>query len=268
MMGVMIEDKHGHGHEKVIERLGRHGARVKDLRRRIKHRRSGEVIVEGRRLVGDIARWQVPLPELYLSPEAVVAPGLSMLRSAAAVVYEIEASVLADLAPTRSSQGVLAVAEEPKWTRWNAGNGVALWLERLQDPGNLGAIVRAAAGLGAAAVLLSPDCTDPYGHGTVRGSAGAVFRTPIERGVTVEKAVERVREAGGEIWATGAGGRPVAGWEPVRPCLLLLGAEGPGLSLEARNLADGGLTIPLENGIESLNVAVATGILLQHLRAR
>ena len=254
--------------EPDIERLGRHGARVKDLRRRIKHRRTGEVIVEGRRLVDDLVRWRVPIPELYLSPEAAAAPESSSLISVAGATFELEATVLADLAPTRTSQGVLAVAEEPKWPRWNAGDGVALWLDRLQDPGNLGAIVRAAAGLGAAVVLLSPDCTDPLGPGAVRGSAGAVFRIPIERGMTAEKAVGRVRAKGGEIWATGAAGRPVAGWDPIRPCLLLLGAEGAGLSPEARDLADGELTIPLSNGIESLNVAVAAGILLQHLWER
>ncbi|MDX2437784.1 MAG: RNA methyltransferase [Acidobacteriota bacterium] len=252
--------------EPEIERLGRHGARVKDLRRRIKHRRGGEVIVEGRRLVDDLVRWRVPISELYLNPEAAAAPESSDLISAAGVVFEVEASVLADLAPTRTSQGLLAVTEEPRWPRWNASTGVALWLDRLQDPGNLGAIVRAAAGLGAAVVMLSPDCTDPFGPGTVRGSAGAVFRIPIERGLTAEKAVGRVREKGGEIWATGAGGRPVVGWDPIRPCLLLLGAEGAGLSPEAGDLADGELTIPLSNEIESLNVAVATGILLQHLR--
>lgn len=254
--------------ETEIERLGRHGARVKDLRRRIKHRRGGEVIVDGRRLVDDLVRWGVAIPELYLSPEVAATPESSGLRSAAGAVYEIEASVLADLAPTRTSQGVLAIAEEPRWPQWNAASGVALWLDRIQDPGNLGAIVRAAAGLGAAVVQLSPDCTDPFGPGAVRGSAGAVFRIPLERGLVAEKAAARVREKGGEIWATGAGGRPVAGWKPVEPCLLMLGAEGVGLSAEARDIADGELTIPLANEVESLNVAVAAGILLQHLRSR
>ena len=160
------------------------------------------------------------------------------------------------------------MAEQPRWARWSAADGVALWLERIQDPGNLGAIVRSAAGLGAAAVLLSPDCADPFGHAAVRGSAGAVFRVPMERGVMAAKAAERLREKGGEIWATGPGGRPLEGWSPIRPCLVMLGAEGAGLSPEAGDLADGELTIPLANEVESLNVAVATGILLHHLRQR
>ena len=241
---------------------------MKDLRRRVKHRRAGEVIVDGRRIASDLVRWGVPLLELYLSPEAAAAPEMAELIEAAGSAYELEDSVLADLAPTRSPQGLLAVAEEPRPHRWAATGGVALWLHRVQDPGNLGAIVRSAAGLGATVVLLSPDCTDPFGPGAVRGSSGAVFRVPIERGVPAIKAVERVRSVGGEVWAAGSEGRPVAGWDPVRPCLLMLGAEGVGLSNEARDLADGDLTIPLSNEIESLNVAVAAGILLQHLRGR
>jgi TrmH family RNA methyltransferase len=253
--------------EPEIERLGRHGARVKDLRRRIKHRRGGEVIVDGRRIALDLVRWGVPIPELYLSRQAAAAPETRKLIEAAASTFELEDSVLADMAPTRSPQGVLAVAEEPRPGRWATTGGVALWLHRVQDPGNLGAIIRSAAGLGAAAILLSPDCTDPFGPGAVRGSSGAVFRVPIERGVPVSKAVERVRSVGGEVWAAGSNGRPVAGWKPVEPCLLMIGAEGVGLSNEAHDLADGELTIPLANEIESLNVAVATGILLQHLRS-
>jgi TrmH family RNA methyltransferase len=251
--------------ELPIERLGRHGSRIKDLRRRIRNRRDGEVVVDGRRLVADLVRWQVPILELYLTAEAAAAPDAARWIAAAAAAWELEAPVRAELAPTRSPQGVLAVAEEPRWPRWPARAGVALWLEQVQDPGNLGAIVRAAAGLGAAAVLLSPGCADPFAPAAVRGSAGAVFRLPLERAVSAAAAAQRVREAGGEIWATGAGGRPLSGWRPAEPCLLLLGAEGAGLSADASDLADGELTIPLERGVESLNVAVAAGILLQHL---
>lgn len=252
--------------ELPIEHLGRHGSRIKDLRRRIRNRRDGEVVVDGRRLVADLVRWQVPILELYLTADAAAAPDAARWIAAAAATWELDAPVLAELAPTRSPQGVLAVAEEPRWPRWPARAGIALWLEQVQDAGNLGAIVRAAAGLGAAAVLLSQGCADPFGPAAVRGSAGAVFRLPVERSAPARGTAERVREAGGEIWATGAGGRPLSGWRPAEPCLLLLGAEGTGLSAEARDLADGDLTIPLERGVESLNVAVAAGILLQHLR--
>ena len=249
-----------------MERLGKHGARVKELRRRIRRRHEGEVIVDGRRLLSDLVRWGVPIRELYLTPEIASDAVVEAWMAAAEQTFEVETSVLADLAPTRSPQGVLALVEEPRWPPWAARRGVALWLDRVQDPGNLGAIVRAAAGLGAAAVLLSPDCADPFGVFAVRGAAGAVFRVPLEREVTAAGAAERVRAAGGEVWATGAEGRPIEGWRPAEPCLLLLGAEGSGLGPEATDLAEGSVTIPLGREVESLNVAVATGILLQHLQ--
>ncbi|MFV2073822.1 MAG: TrmH family RNA methyltransferase [Thermoanaerobaculales bacterium] len=249
-----------------MEKLGRHGGRVKDLRRRVRRRHPGEVIVDGRRLVADLVRWEVPIRELYLTAEIVADEDVAAWADAAGSVFELEAMVLRDLAPTRSPQGVLAVVEEPRWPAWAAREGVALWLDQVRDPGNLGAIVRAAAGLGAAAVLLSPECADPFGPSAVRGSAGAVFRVPVEREVTVASAAERVRAAGGEVWAAGEAGRPIEGWRPAEPCLLLLGAESSGLGPEASDLAEGAVTIPLGRDVESLNVAVATGVLLQHLR--
>jgi TrmH family RNA methyltransferase len=78
--------------------------------------------------------------------------------------------------------------------------------------------------------------------------------------------MERVRGSGGEVWATGSAGAPCAGWSPRRPTLLLIGAEGGGLEPGVRAAADGTVTIPLSRGVESLNVAVAAGILLERLR--
>jgi len=250
----------------MIEALGRHGKRVKELRRWVRDRREGEVIVDGRRLVADLVRWQVPIRKLFLTPETAALLEIESWIETADQTYQLEGSILQDIAPTRSPQGVLAVAEQPVWPQWTADRGVALWIDRVQDPGNLGAIVRSAAGLGAAAVLLSPGCADPFAPAAVRGAAGSVFRQPLEREVAAANAVERMRAAGGEVWATGEGGRPVTNWRPSEPLLLLIGAEGSGLSPEAAELADGMITIPLAREIESLNVAVATGVLLQHLR--
>ena len=250
----------------MIEQLGRHGTRIKDLRRRIKHRRGGEVFVDGRRLVTDLVRWGVPITELYLTPDVAAGAGSAPWIQHARMTFEVETSVLADLAPTRSPQGVLAVAEEPAGPGWAVSSGIGLWLDRVGDPGNLGGIIRAAAGLGAATVLLSPGCADPFGATAVRGSAGAVFRIRVERNIEAEEVAARVRNAGGEVWASGAGGRPVGAWQPGEPCLILVGAEGAGLDSSVAALADGTVTIPMNRDVESLNVAVATGILLQHLR--
>ena len=252
--------------QEEITRLGRHGRRLKDLRKRVRERRQGEVVVDGRRLVSDLVRWNVAIRELYLVPGIAEDFEAVGWRQAAEEVFELEASVLTDIAPTRNPQGVLAIAEEPRWPDWSAEGGVALWLDRIQDPGNVGAIVRSAAGLGAEVVLLSPDCADPFGASAVRGSAGAVFRIPVGRDVGLAGLWVKVREHGGEVWATDSLGEKIDGWQPPKPCLLLLGAEGVGLDPDVAELADGTVAIPMSRGVESLNVAVATGILLQHIR--
>jgi len=248
-----------------MERLGRNSSRLRELRQRIRQRRAGEVVVDGRRLIGDLVRWGVPLLELYVAAGAEPDPRVA---GAALGSWEVPGTVFEGLAPTRHPQGLLAVVPEPAGRPWPASSGVAVYLQGVQDPGNLGAIVRAAAGLGAAAVLLSEGCADPYHPAAVRGSAGGVFRVPVERGVAATDAVRRVRRPGGSVWAAAADGSPVSGWRPRRPTLLLLGAEGAGLDREALAAADGRVGIPLERDVESLNVAVAAGILLQHLRGR
>ncbi len=250
----------------MIQRLGRSSPLLKELRRRAHHRRPGEVVVDGRRLVEDLVRWRVPLRELYLTAE--LAPELADWApiATADAVFEVDGAVLAGIAPTRHPQGVLAVVDEPEAGRWPDG-GVTVFVDGVQDPGNLGAIVRAAAALGAGAVLVAPGSADPFHPMAVRGSAGTVFRLAMARDVTPVAAAAKVRAAGGSVWASGAAGVPVNEWEPRPPVLLLLGSEGTGLGEEARGAVDDWVTVPLGREVESLNVAVAAGILLQRLRA-
>jgi TrmH family RNA methyltransferase len=249
----------------MIQHLGKKSVLIKSLRRRVRRRAEGEVIVDGRRLLDDVVRWDIGIVELYLAAGLAESSEAGTWIDVAEQVFELAPEVLADVAPTRNPQGVLAVVEEPRWPVWSASDGVGLYLEAVQDPGNLGAIVRSAAGLGASAILLGPECADPFGPAAVRGSAGSVFRIPIEREVPLGRAVERIRRHRGEVWATGSDGRQLKEWQPSDPMLLMMGTEGRGLSREALTDADGVISIPLERDVESLNVAVAAGILLSHL---
>jgi len=248
-----------------MQHLGKKSMRVKDLRRRIRSRIPGQVIIDGAKVLDDLIRWDIRILELYLSVDLSQSSETGAWVAAAEQVFELDNEVLKDVAPTRSPQGVLAVVEAPRWPVWPASSGVGLYLEGVQDPGNLGAIIRSAAGLGAAAVLLAPECADPWGPAAVRGSAGAVFRIPVERDVSLSRAADRVRRHQGELWATGSDGQPLSEWSPSSPMLLMMGAEGQGLSQEALVVADGTVSIALRRHVESLNVAVAAGILLSRL---
>jgi len=248
-----------------MERLGKHSSRIKELRKRVRDRRQGEVVVDGRRLVADLIRWGIPIRELYVETDAEPDPEALLVAEAA---WSVDGKVLDGISPTRHPQGVLAVVAEPSAPPWQAWDGAALYLEGVQDPGNVGAIIRSSAALGAAAVLLSPRCADPFHPAAVRGSAGTVFRLPVEREVSLVAAAHRMRIAGGELWATGIEGTPIDDWRPTQPLLLLLGAEGAGLTGPGLEAAEGTVAIPLDREVDSLNVAVAAGILLHHLRSR
>jgi TrmH family RNA methyltransferase len=89
---------------------------------------------------------------------------------------------------------------------------------------------------------------------------------PVAREVELEAVAGRVRANRGEVWAADTSGERMERWRPRRPLLLVVGAEGIGVSEESLALANGQVAIPLERGIDSLNVAVAAGILLNHLR--
>jgi TrmH family RNA methyltransferase len=247
-----------------MERLGRHSARLKELRRRVRERARGEVIVDGRRLVEDLVRWRLSIRELYLAEGVEVDAATT---SAAAGCWELASSVFADIAPTRNPQGVLAVVDEPREPTRPVGGKVVVFLDGVQDPGNLGAVIRCVAGIGGDAVVLSPGCADPYHWAALRASAGAALRVPVARQMSAEEIASEIGAAGGGVWAAGTQGDPIAEWRPTRPTLLLLGAEGAGLSEETLALADGVVCIPLDRGIDSLNVAVAAGVLLHHLRS-
>jgi len=231
----------------------------------VRQRRPGEVIADGTRVISDLVRWGMTIRDLYVAAD--VQPG-DRVMAAAQRSWTVERSVFETIAPTRHPQGMLAVVDEPPEIGWRPREGTAVLVEGVQDPGNVGAIVRSVAALGGDAALLAEGCADPYHPLSVRASAGAVFCVPIQRGVGVADACRRVRENGGQAWATGTAGTEIDRWLPGRPILLLVGGEGAGLSTEAVDSADGVVTIPMDRRLDSLNVAVAAGILLHHLARR
>ncbi|MFH1177751.1 MAG: RNA methyltransferase [Acidobacteriota bacterium] len=244
--------------------VGRHSPRLARLRR-ISHRQEADLTVaDGLRLVKDLLAAGVPIRELYATPERFAAlADVAAVKALAKAgrVYLLDPQTMQHVAPTTQAQGLLAVVAEPP-SRLPA-KGIVLFLDRLQDPGNLGSVIRCAAALGASGVACSPGCADPFAPRAIRASAGQSLFLPIATEVSFPSLAAAVRGRGGEVAATsGSGGRPLSGWRPRMPLLLALGNEGQGLTTEI--LAESGtlVTIPLTGGVESLNVAVAAGIIL------
>ncbi len=187
---------------------------------------------------------------------------------------EVADELLEELGDADSPRGLLAVARLPRHgveTLPRRRDGVYLYLERIQDPGNLGAVARAAEAAGATGLALSPETAHPNHPRALRGSAGSLLRLPVAVGVEPE-ALDRHLAGGGPPprWTAlvPRGGTPL--WQaPLDGTLVLaVGSEGQGVSEEIRRRAERGLTIPLAAPVESLNAAVAAALVLFEIRRR
>lgn len=196
------------------------------------------------------------------------AAGSDLLSRLPAPPQLVADALLDRLADADAPRGVLAVArlERPGLAERGIGRREAwLYLDGIQDPGNLGAVARVAEGLGATGLLLSPGCADPNHPRALRGSAGSLLRLPVTRGV--EPADARAWSAAAP-WIgleAHAGAEPLNTLHAATPFVLALGAEGPGLSAATRELLDRTVTVPLRGRLESLNVAVAAALVLEKL---
>jgi len=165
------------------------------------------------------------------------------------------------LADTVSPQGVLAVFPFPDVPATPASAPLHLVLDRLRDPGNVGTLLRTAAGAGVTAVHLSPESVDPFNPKTVRAAMGAHFRLPIRP--LADEDIDNLRETCPlRVVADAAGSLPYDALDWTQPAVLILGSEAHGASNTTRHFATQTVGIPLASGVESLNAAVAGAVIL------
>jgi TrmH family RNA methyltransferase len=177
-------------------------------------------------------------------------------------------------ADTDSPQGVLAVGHIPTWTHlatWTAESaprGTVLLLDALQDPGNVGTIIRTAAALGVSATIALPGTVDLWNAKVVRGAMGALFTHPVVAW-TWEETLHWLTRCSMPLWVADTEGEPVPltpGARAGTPRLALaVSNEGSGVTPAVHAAAARTVSVPMSAGTESLNVAVATGILLYAL---
>jgi TrmH family RNA methyltransferase len=244
--------------------LGRHNSRVARLRQLIQREEPDLTVVDGLKLVTDLADADAPIVELFSVEEHL--PGLRSHPALRRVIdggraFLLDPATMTHLAPTRQTQGLLAVVAV------RAGRlrpeGVALYLDRLQDPGNVGGVIRCAAAFGATGVACSPGCADPFSPRAVRASAGQSLLLAVQPEADLRPLAEAFNRAGGEVvGAVSGGGTPLREWRPHRPVLLVLGNEGQGLAEEVSAACARVVTVPVAGTVESLNVAVTAGVIL------
>lgn len=250
--------------------------RLRKLHERRHRQALGATLVEGRRFVEDALASGRPIRQVIFTERFAAAPEgwrlLERLAAADTALALVPEALLADVAVTETPQGILAEVEvEPpapiaaSW--WQAASHapvpVVLLPDRVQDPGNLGTLLRAVEGLGAAGAIMVPGTVDPFHPRAVRAAAAASLRVELRSAPSAARAAEEARAAGLEVWVADAGGE-LAAWEVdwSRPALLIVGNEGAGVSPEAVRAASGRVAIPLAGAVGSLNAAMAGTILL------
>jgi len=235
------------------------------LARRRHRDASGEFLVEGVRSVESALAAGAPLVEILASGEAAADPRVAALLAGVAVpVHTVPAVDLARVADTEATQGLLAVAALRRADPLALVAPLVV-LDGVQDPGNVGAIVRAAAWFGARGVLAGPGTADPFGPKAVRAAMGGLWDLEIAVTADLAAALDAFRARGLPLYGAELDGEPARDWAPAAEAVLVLGSEAHGLSEAARQRLDGRVRIgggSDARGVESLNVSVAAGILL------
>jgi RNA methyltransferase, TrmH family len=248
--------------------------------------------VEGAKLVEDALRAGLEAAALLFSEsgEACAAPILAAASESEAGIdrsriLRTTEKLFNNVAGTDAPQGVAALFRQPVWGLEDVlrGPGVmrecpplVIVLVAIQDPGNVGTIVRSAEAFGATGVVASRGTADPWSPKALRASAGAVFRLPLLRGMATPVLMAQLRIAGVKILAAtshpgnnGNSGAGVAQETDLRePAALFIGNEGRGLPVEVTRSADASIAIPMSDTVESLNAGVAASIILYEAARR
>jgi TrmH family RNA methyltransferase len=256
----------------VITISSRHNPFVQQCRDLARKRAAGtaDVLLDGLHLLSDALAAGVPVTAaaaheaFWQSP--VGAPLAEALAAGGALLYSASPGVLEAASPVKAPTGIVAVA------RWSPANlhkilgaqpALVVCAVHVQDPGNIGAIIRAAEAAGATGVVTTPGSADPFGWKALRGSMGSAFRLPVAAGVEVESLCREAREGGVRVLSTSpSDGIRLHDVDLAAPSLILVGGEGAGLPGHLQASADVLMRIPMCAPVESLNVAVAAGVIL------
>lgn len=237
---------------------------------------NGRLLLEGEHLVSEAVEAGVRIATAALAARllkrggnahhATVGRLAQRLRAEGARVVSVTESVMAAMSPVQTPSGIVAIAEftPPPLERVLEGAlPLVAVLAGVQDPGNLGAVVRTAEAAGATGLIACVPSADPFGWKALRGAMGSTFRLPVPDRIPLHEALLAARRRGLTIAAAvPRGGTPMHELNFRRPMAILLGGEGVGLDKDVLDHADEQVTIPMRAPVESLNVAVSAALIL------
>ncbi len=253
-----------------LRAVGSHNARLKELRlafRRAERTARGECAIEGVKLLEEALRHGLHLETVFFSESArPLAEKLLDQIGARTETLVLSTALFNSIVPSETPQGVAALLKLRSFTSGQllgrAQEGSFVVAAGLQDPGNLGTILRSAEAFGAAGIFLTEGTVSPYNSKVLRGSAGSIFRLPFLQ-ISSSELIPLLREHGVRLLATSSHkGTPLTEANWSLPLAIFIGNEGAGLPREIMHQMDETVVIPQAAPVESLNAGVAASIVL------
>ncbi|WP_422661543.1 TrmH family RNA methyltransferase [Paenibacillus sp. EC2-1] len=237
-----------------------------------KHRdKQNKYVIEGIHLVQEALLSGVDIECVAYDYEQGIPHELKQMQDTIGVEWiGVTQAIISKVSHTSTPQPVFAVVRKEKMT-WNhlEKDKLVIVLDGLQDPGNVGTIIRSADASGAGGVVLGKGCADLYNPKTLRSTMGSLFHIPVVEGDLTD-ILPQARESGARLVTTSLEGKTTAyHYDFTGSCWLVIGSEGSGVSPEVAALVDDAIIIPMPGKAESLNAAMAASVLLfEALRQR
>ena len=232
-------------------------------------------VVEGIKFVGESINENADIKFALISESSSIKNEVSdliqILKEKEIEFFLCEDNIFNSAAETINAQGVLSVVYKAFYDKLKVLNDYKfiVMCDRIQDPGNLGTIIRTADAFGPAAVIMNKGCVDVYNPKVVRATAGAMFRVPFIIGETSEEIIDIVKTAGFKIISTVVSSE--YSFEDINESekiCVVIGNEGQGISREITEASDMNITIKMNGRAESLNASIAAGICIYEIRKK
>jgi len=226
------------------------------------------ILLEGKTLVEEAIKKALKIKHVFIQEEKELE---SLSLDPAVQVYKLDSELMARISTTDNPPPIVAIADTPKFPEAKlTTNNLLLFCENVKDPGNLGSIIRTAFAAGVKNIYLSPGCVDIYNPKVIRSSMGSIFYGSIQY-IDLKNLEPDLKQKSAEMGASlelmGTTPHTDSHYtevqvNPLKNILLIIGNESQGMSEEAKGMCTRLVSIPLENGIESINVLAASSILL------
>lgn len=236
---------------------------LRDLKNTKARKETGLFVVESAKMVAEA----LPLCRTLVVEEGREAEYAEMIAEAeekGCEVLLVSEQVMQAISTAKTSQGILCTAVIPEEPKELTGRRIVA-LDGVQDPGNVGTILRTADAAGFDGAILGAGCASLYGPKTLRATMGSIFRVPVKQVDDLAAELEAMKARGYAVAATELGGEDFYSGCPRGNAVLVIGSEGHGVSPAVRAQATHHLALPMRGGAESLNAAVAAGIMIYEM---